>query len=75
MRKTLCKTGNSYAIVLDRDLLDATHITPDTPLEVSSNGDIIVISPVRDDKREKKIEEIKKEMYERFSGLFKALAK
>jgi antitoxin component of MazEF toxin-antitoxin module len=51
MVETLTRTGNSLALVLDRSILEATGIDVDTKLEVSTDGDVIVVSPVRSRKR------------------------
>ena len=51
MTKKLIKHGNSWALVIDRPILDLLQIDPDTPLELSTNGDVLVISPQRDEKR------------------------
>ncbi len=34
MIKTLTKHGNSYALVIDKPLMEILRITPDTPLEM-----------------------------------------
>jgi antitoxin component of MazEF toxin-antitoxin module len=44
MRKKLTKTGNSLALVLDKRLLDQLGINAKTSLEVSTNGDVLVMS-------------------------------
>lgn len=49
MIKKLTKHGNSLAIVIDRAVLNLLKIDADTPLEVSTDGQVLVISPVRDD--------------------------
>jgi antitoxin MazE len=46
--KKLTKHGNSLAIVIDRAILDLLKIDADTPLEISTHGQVLVISPVRD---------------------------
>jgi antitoxin component of MazEF toxin-antitoxin module len=56
MRKRLTKTGNSLALALDRPLLEATGIDAATTLEVSTNGDVIVVTPVRPKKRTAKLD-------------------
>ena len=43
MVKKLTRTGNSFALVLERPLLEATGIDADTQLEVSTDGDVILI--------------------------------
>ncbi len=45
--KTLTRTGISLALVIERSILEATGIDADTKLEVSTDGDVIVVSPVR----------------------------
>ena len=75
MRKHLTKTGNSLALVLDRPLLEATGIDADTPVEVSTNGDVIVVTPVRAKKRALRLGAALEEINERYAGVFKRLAK
>jgi antitoxin MazE len=75
MVKRLTRTGNSLAIVLDRPLLEAANIDEDTPLEVSTNGDVIVITPARGKKRTAKLEAAVAAIDEQFAGAFRRLAK
>ena len=63
------------ALVLDRELLDRTGISADTPLEVSTDGDVIVITPKRSKTRADKLRQAMKQADERYSGVFKRLAK
>jgi len=74
MRKRLTKTGNSLALVLDRPLLEATGIDADTPLEVSTDGDVIVVTPVRPKKRVAKLASGLEAINARYAGVFKRLA-
>ncbi|MEO8196777.1 MAG: AbrB/MazE/SpoVT family DNA-binding domain-containing protein [Thermoanaerobaculia bacterium] len=74
MVKTLTKTGNSLALVLDRPLLEATGIDASTPLEISTDGDVIVISPQRSARRTQKLQGIVDRMHERYAGVFRRLA-
>lgn len=74
MQKKLTKTGNSLALVLDRGLLDQTGIEADTLLEVSTNGEVIVISPVRSAKRTAKLKRVMEEAHAKYAGAFKRLA-
>ncbi|TVR30587.1 MAG: AbrB/MazE/SpoVT family DNA-binding domain-containing protein [Spirochaetaceae bacterium] len=48
MTKKLIQHGNSAALILDKPLLELLNVTMDTPLEVSTDGQSIVISPVRE---------------------------
>ncbi len=74
MIKKLTKTGNSVALVLDRPLLEATGIEADTPVEVSTDGDVIVITPRRDPERAAKLRDGMEEIHRRFAGVFRRLA-
>ena len=46
MRKKLIKHGNSAALILDKPILELLHVTFDTPLEITTDGRNIVVSPV-----------------------------
>ena len=45
MTKKLIKHGNSAALVIDKALLDLLNVHIDTPLEVTTDGRNIIISP------------------------------
>ena len=55
MNKTLIKHGNSLALVIDKPILEVLQISADTPLELTTDGDSILISPVREKKRQRKL--------------------
>ncbi len=74
MVKTLTRTGNSLALVLDRGILDATGIDADTKLEISTDGDVIVISPVRPKRRTARLCKIMNELDREHAGAFRRLA-
>ena len=75
MVKTLTRTGNSLALVLDKGILQATGIDADTKLEVSTDGDVIVISPVRSAKRTARLRAILDDLDREHAGAFRRLAK
>jgi antitoxin MazE len=74
MTKKLTRTGNSLAIVLEKGLLERTGIDAETPLEVSTDGEVIVISPVRAAKRTAKLRRVMEMAHSRYAGAFKRLA-
>lgn len=45
MTKTLTKHGNSYALVIDRAIMELLKITPETELELSTDGRVLMIAP------------------------------
>ena len=75
MIKHLTKTGNSLALILDRPFLDSTKIDAATPLEISTDGDVIVITPVCEPGRVGKLQRGVESINERFAGVFRRLAK
>ena len=74
MRKRLTRTGNSLALVLERPLLEATGIDASTTVEVSTDGDVIIVTPVRARNRAKKLESVLEAINVRYAGVFKRLA-
>lgn len=44
MIKHLSKHGNSFALVIDRPILDLLKIKPDSPLEMTTDGQRITIA-------------------------------
>jgi antitoxin MazE len=47
MVKHLQAVGNSSGIIIDKPILELLHITPDTELDVSTDGERLIITPVR----------------------------
>jgi antitoxin MazE len=74
MVKKLSKHGNSLALVIDRSILDLLNIDEETSLEVSTDGEALIVAPVRDRKRRKKFEEALAASNERYGSALKRLA-
>lgn len=51
MIKQLTKHGNSLALVIDKALLELLRISADTPLEIRTDGQALIVSPAKDPKR------------------------
>ena len=47
MIKRLSAVGNSLGLIIERPILDLLHITKDTPLEITTDGEVLVIRPVK----------------------------
>jgi antitoxin component of MazEF toxin-antitoxin module len=56
MVKKLTRHGNSMALVLDKPVLALLNIEPDTPLDITTDGNALLVSPVRDPKRRAKFQ-------------------
>jgi antitoxin component of MazEF toxin-antitoxin module len=74
MRKKLTRTGNSLALVLDKDLLEQLGIDAETALELSTDGDVLVVSPVRGRRADERLKEVMTRAHERYAGVFSKLA-
>ena len=74
MRKRLTRTGNSVALVLDRPLLEATGIEAGADVEVSTDGDVILVTPVRSKRRGARLDSALDAIHSRYAGVFKRLA-
>lgn len=74
MIKTLVKHGNSYALVIDKPVLDLLSITPDTPLSITTDGRALVLSPVTDAERKARFGRALKETNRRFGRALRRLA-
>ena len=51
MIKTLTRHGHSAALIIDKALLEVLHLDMNTPLEIVTDGQNLIISPVRDGTR------------------------
>lgn len=74
MIKKLTRHGNSLALIMDRGVLDLLNIDADTPLDISTDGEVLIISPVRDQKRRKKFEEAVRETNRKYGRALRRLA-
>ena len=53
MLKKLSTIGNSLGLVIERPILELLNITKDTPLEVKTDGEALIIRPVKLSKKER----------------------
>jgi len=74
MIKKLTKHGNSLALVIDRGVLDLLKINSDTPLNISTDGKCLVITPVQDAKRQREFQAAVAEGHRRYGKMLKRLA-
>ena len=74
MIKRLTKHGNSFAMVIDKPILELLQATPETPFEIISDGRSLVLTPVRDAEDEQKFENAVAMVHKRFGEAMKKLA-
>ena len=73
MVKTLTKHGNSYALVIDKPIMDLLHIQPETQLDISTDGKSLLVRPV-DTARQEKFQKVVDKTFETYHEAFKKLA-
>jgi antitoxin MazE len=74
MIKNFVKHGNSWAIVIDRPILDLLKLDPESQVELSTDGNSIRISPVEPGSGKAKIKAARAKINAKHSKAFKKLA-
>ena len=74
MVKTLTKHGNSWALVIDKAIMELLRIQPDSPLEITTDGKSLVISPAGDQKRRQKFESVLDKTNRKYAKALKKLS-
>jgi antitoxin MazE len=75
MRKTLVKHGNSMALVIEKPILDLLGVDADTPFNITTDGQALVLTPERDPKRGKAFRAALDKANRQYAGDLKRLAK
>ena len=77
MIKKLVRHGNSRAIVIDKPVLDLLNIGEDTEIEIITDGNSLIMRPVRiaDSERKQAFEVALEETNRDWGGALKRLAK
>ena len=47
MTKRLQVVGNSSGIIIDKPILELLRITPETELDISTDGERLIVTPIR----------------------------
>lgn len=78
MVKNLVKHGNSYALVIDKPILELLGITPDTPLEISTTDGkslrVTAVSELSPAERQEVLDASLADINQRFAKTLKRLA-
>ncbi|HDH05066.1 MAG TPA: AbrB/MazE/SpoVT family DNA-binding domain-containing protein [Nitrospirae bacterium] len=75
MIKKLVSHGNSAALIIDKPILELLKVDMDTPLEISTDGRNLIISPVENGKKEKKFRAALEKVNRSHGKTLKKLAK
>ena len=74
MIKKLTRTGNSVALVLDKALLEELGLNENAEVELSTNGQVLVVTPRRNPARERRFRKSVSKVNEKYAGLFRRLS-
>jgi antitoxin component of MazEF toxin-antitoxin module len=75
MVKRLQAVGNSSGIIIDKPILELLRITPDTELDVSTDGERLIITPVRAAARKARLAQAQARAVANHRQSFRKLAK
>lgn len=74
MVKKLTKHGNSLALVIDKPVLDLLKIDSDTPLSVTTDGECLIVSPMRSSTKKKRLRAGMEYAHKKYGKMLKRLA-
>jgi antitoxin MazE len=74
MVKKMVRHGNSSALIIDKPIMELLNIDSDTPLEISTDGRNIIISPVNDSSKMKRLDKALEKINRKHGSTLKKLA-
>ena len=75
MVKMFTQHGNSWALIIDRPILDLLNVNPEnTPVQISTDGNRLIVSPVRDVARRGKFDAAVAKANKKYARMFKRLS-
>jgi antitoxin component of MazEF toxin-antitoxin module len=75
MTRKLQRHGNSVALVFDKTMLDALHMTPETPVHITIHGSSITITPANVGIPEEELDATMARLRPRYKKMLENLAK
>ena len=74
MLKKLTKHGNSWALVIDKPVLELLKIDPESPLEVRTDGQTLIVSQPVSAERTARFQAARAKVIRRYGKALKRLA-
>ena len=74
MIKNLTKHGNSLALVIEKPVLELLGADAETPFEVTTDGQVLILTPVKDEKRNAEFKAALDKVNARYPKALKKLA-
>lgn len=75
MTKRLQAIGNSAGIIIDKPILELLGITPETELELSTDGQRLIITPLSEKSRKSRVARLQARVLASHEKTFRKLAK
>jgi len=76
MAKRLQIIGNSAGIIIDKPILELLQITPETELELKTDGESLIITPLRKvQSRVERVAKVQRKVVRNHERTFRKLAK
>lgn len=72
--KKLVKVGGSYAVILDKNLMDLLEIKPASEVQLKTDGSSLIITPYDPDMKQKKIDQVLDFVLRENGAVYKKLA-
>jgi antitoxin component of MazEF toxin-antitoxin module len=66
--------GTSWAVIIDRPILDLLKIAPESQVELTTDGQSILLAPVNSDDNKAKVRAARAKVNSKHSKAFKKLA-
>jgi antitoxin MazE len=75
MKKNLTVIGNSLGIIIEKPILDLLGISKETQLEMITDGQRLIIEPVKQEERAEKIKDATRRVMKNHDKTLRELAK
>jgi antitoxin MazE len=75
MIKKLSAVGNSLGLIIERPILELLNITKDTPLEIKTDGEALIIRPAKKASQMDRVLAAADEIMDAHEETFRKLAK
>lgn len=74
MIKNLTKHGNSLALVIEKPVLELIGADADTPFDITTDGQVLVLTPVKDAERQTRFQSALERVNARYPKALKKLS-
>jgi antitoxin MazE len=72
--KNFVRHGNSWALIIDRPILELLKIRPEDPVEITTDGSAVIISPIASTDRKTRVGTARAKVNARYKKAFERLA-